>query len=238
MLTTILLLAQLHVATPVEKLHGEVKFSRELPPVPADFKPQGAKAINITARQFVFDVTSDAEINQGDSVTINVTAADVTHGFFLEQYMNQGLTIDPGETVTVNFIAALPGTFTYFCSFFCGEGHGNMFGRLTVNAVTAEPPAIASFTPSSAPITGGTPVLITGSGFASGAVIRFGDSNALTTIVSTETSILAITPARAAGAVPITVFNPDGQTATAAALFTFTNPQQAPRPARRRAVRR
>ena len=237
MLTTVLLLAQLHVATPVEKLHGEVKFVRETPPVPSQFETQAAKAIRMTARQFAFDVTSDAEIHQGDSVTITVTAADVTHGFFLETYMNQGVVIDPGESATVSFIATMPGTFTYFCSFFCGGGHGNMFGRLTVTAVAAEEPAIDVFTPSSAPITGGTPVLITGARFAAGAVVQFGDTNAVTTIVSTDTSIIAITPAHAAGAVPVTVINPDGRTATAAALFTFTAPQEK-RPARRRAVRR
>ena len=238
MLTTILLLAQLHVATPVEKLHGAVKFGREVPAAPADFNTQAAKAINITARRFVFDVTSDAEINRGDSVTINITSTDVTHGFFLEQYMTQGVTIDPGETVSVNFVAGLPGTFTYFCSIFCGDGHGNMFGRLTVNATTVAAPSISGFTPVSAPVTGGTPVLITGSGFAAGAVVRFGDANAVTTIVSSETSIVAITPARAAGGVPVTVINPDGQSATASSLVPFVNPQQPPRPARRRAVRR
>ena len=237
MIVTLLFLAQLHVATPVEKLHPHARFGSEVPPAPEGFNSQAAKSINIVARQFEFDV-SDAQIMQGDSVTLVLRSEDVTHGFFLESYMNQGVTLNAGEPVTVNFIANTPGTFTYFCSVFCGGGHGFMFGELTVNAIVAAAPEITAFTPRTAPDSGGTPVLITGTGFVANATVRFGEVNALVTIVNSPTSITAMTPGHAAGTVALKVINPDGQTALAQG-FTFTAPEPAPpRPSRRRAVRR
>ena len=232
----VLLVAQLHVATPFEELHRCTTFSSEIPPAPADFRATAAKVFNVTARQFEFVFTPDLVVHQGDSVTLNITAADVTHGFALEEYMVQGVIVEPGKPVTVSFVAHSPGTFTFFCNFFCGSGHGSMFGRMTVNAVTAAAPSIDSFTPASAPVTGGTVVLINGSGFQNDAVVKFGTVNAVSTIFHSSSSLSAFTPAHAAGTVMITVTNPDGQSATAAAPFTFGSPTPPAR--RRRAVRR
>lgn len=232
----ILLAAQLHVATPFEELHRCTTFSSTIPPAPADFRATAAKLFNVTAKQFEFVFTPDLVVDQGDSVTLNITAADVTHGFALEEYMVQGVIVEPGKPVTVQFVAHSPGTFTFFCNFFCGSGHGSMFGRMTVNAVTAAAPSITSFTPAGAPVTGGTVVLITGSGFQNDLVVKFGAVNAVSTIFHSSSSLSAFTPAHAAGTVTITVTNPDGQSATAATPFTFGDPKPAAR--RRRAVRR
>jgi plastocyanin len=232
----VLFVAQLHVATPFEELRHCMTFAAEVPPAPQDFRAAGAKVFNVTARQFRFDITPDLNIEQGDSVTINISAADVTHGFALEEYMVQGVTAEPGKPMSVSFVAHTPGTFTYFCNFFCGEGHGSMFGRMTVSAVSAPAPSITSFTPASAPVTGGTVVLITGSDFQNDAVVKFGAVNAVSTIFHSSSSLTAFTPAHAGGSVMVTVTNPDGQSATATAPFTFGDPKPAPR--RRRAVRR
>lgn len=232
----VLILAQLHVATPLEDLRRCTTFAAEAPAPPDDFRAAGAKVFNVTARQFRFDITPDLNIEQGDSVTLNISAADVTHGFALEEYMIQGVTVEPGKPMSISFVAHTPGTFTYFCNFFCGEGHGSMFGRMTVSAVAAPAPSITSFTPVSAPTTGGTVVLITGSGFQNDAVVKFGSVNAVSTIFNSSSSLTAFTPAHAAGTVMLTVTNPDGQSATAATPFTFGDPKPAPR--RRRAVRR
>jgi plastocyanin len=232
----VLLLAQLHVATPFEELHRCTTFSSEIPKPPPNFRASAAKVFNVTAKQFEFEITPELIIDQGDSVTLNITAEDVPHGFALEEYMLQGVTVEPGKPASISFVAHTPGTFTYFCNVFCGLGHGNMFGRLTVNAVVAAPPSIGAFTPTSAPITGGTVVLISGSDFQNDSIVRFGSVNAVSTIFNSSSSLTAFTPAHAAGAVTITVINPDGQSATSATTFTFGNPQPAPR--RRRAVRR
>lgn len=232
----VFLVAQLHVATPFEQLQRCTTFSSAIPAAPADFQAAAAKVFNVTARRFEFVFTPDLVVDQGDSVTLNLTAADVTHGFALEEYMIQGVTVEPGRPVTVNFVAHSPGTFTFFCNFFCGSGHGSMFGRMTVNAVTRPAPSIVSFTPASAPTTGGTVVLITGSGFQNDTAVKFGSVNAVSTIFHSSSSLSAFTPAHAAGTIMITVTNSDGQSATASTPFTFGDPKPPAR--RRRAVRR
>lgn len=104
----VLLVAQLHVATPFEELHRCTTFSSVIPPAPADFRPAAAKVFNVTAKQFEFVFTPDLVVDQGDSVTLNITAADVTHGFALEEYMVQGVIVEPGKPATVNFVAHRP----------------------------------------------------------------------------------------------------------------------------------
>jgi cytochrome c oxidase subunit 2 len=56
---------------------------------------------------------------------------DVKHGFALNQF---GISEDlqPGETVTIEFIADESGTYTFFCNVFCGSGHSGMKGTLVV----------------------------------------------------------------------------------------------------------
>lgn len=227
------LVAQVHQATPPRELmrrleaEGKLHFTDEKAPTPDDFVPQAAKTFNVTARQFSFVFNpSPFVVNQGDSVTLNISVpsndgSSVGHGFFLEHY-NENLTaIGRGRTVTINFVANVPGTFTVACSVSCGEGHGVMTSTFVVNAVT--PPTITSFTPSSGSTAGGTNVQITGTNFQNGARVQFGSAAALSVTVNSATSINATTPA-GSGSVNITVTNPDGQSATSSAQFTFVPP--------------
>jgi plastocyanin len=237
MLSTFLLLAALaaHEATPVEQLKASVRFVPSPPPAPADFRSDEARSFRVIARRFQFDFTPpDFVVNQGDSVTLTITADDTSHGFFVESFMNEGVSILEKETKTVNFVASTAGTFTYFCTIFCGEGHSTMGGRLTVLAESAAP-AITSFTPASGSPAGGAVVAISGQNFQNGATVRFGDIDALSTIVNSPTSITVFTPARTAGSVTIIVRNPDGKSVTSASTYTFGTPP--PPSKRRRAVK-
>jgi nitrous-oxide reductase len=75
------------------------------------------------------------EIRQGDHVIWHITsverAEDATHGFALPAY-NVNLSLEPGEALTFEFDADLPGTFTYYCSEFCSALHLEMTGYLLV----------------------------------------------------------------------------------------------------------
>ncbi|HET7710489.1 MAG TPA: IPT/TIG domain-containing protein, partial [Thermoanaerobaculia bacterium] len=152
-------------------------------------------------------------VNQGDQVTLIITAGDTTHGFFLETYDTAGPPIAAGRSRTVTFTANTAGTFTYFCTFQCGEGHGVMNGVFTVNQAAA-PPTITSLAPASGPVGGGTNVVITGTNFQNNATVRFGNANAISASVTSSTSITAVAPAQEAGKVNVTVTNPDGTSAT------------------------
>jgi len=75
------------------------------------------------------------EVNQGDEVVIHITnveqARDATHGFAINKY-NVNVSLEPGETQTIRFIADRAGTFPFYCTEFCSALHLEMEGYLLV----------------------------------------------------------------------------------------------------------
>lgn len=75
------------------------------------------------------------EIKQGDHVTWHLTnlerTPDATHGFAISGY-NINLSLEPGETQTIEFVADRSGTFTYYCTEFCSALHLEMLGYMLV----------------------------------------------------------------------------------------------------------
>jgi large repetitive protein len=88
----------------------------------------------------------------------------------------------------------------------------------------APAPTLTAVSPSSGPISGGTAVTMTGTNFASGAMVTFGGAAATSVVVVSPTQITAHTPAHAQGSVNVVVTNPDGQSATRTGGFTFKAP--------------
>lgn len=74
-------------------------------------------------------------VRQGDRVTIHVTnveqARDATHGFGISKY-NVNLSLEPGESQTITFVADQPGVFPFYCTEFCSALHLEMTGYLLV----------------------------------------------------------------------------------------------------------
>ena len=85
-------------------------------------------------------------------------------------------------------------------------------------------PTITSLNPDSGNTGGSTSVIITGSNFQNGATVNFGSSAATSVIVTSSTSLTAITPTSSAGVVSVTVTNPDNQSGTLSNSFTFIDP--------------
>jgi nitrous-oxide reductase len=79
-------------------------------------------------------------VNQGDDVTWHITnierTPDATHGLAISAY-NINLTINPGETETIHFIAKRAGVFSFYCTKFCSALHLEMAGYLLVKPRTA-----------------------------------------------------------------------------------------------------
>ena len=89
------------------------------------------KEFKMTAKQFQFE-PSTIEVNKGDKVRLIVTSTDIPHGIAIKEYgINERL--DPGKPVTIEFIADKQGTFTAYCSVFCGSGHSSMKGKIIVH---------------------------------------------------------------------------------------------------------
>ena len=75
------------------------------------------------------------ELNKGDHVVWHLTnvetAKDATHGFALAGY-NINLSLEPGESTTVEFEADMPGTYAFYCTEFCSALHLEMLGYMLV----------------------------------------------------------------------------------------------------------
>lgn len=75
------------------------------------------------------------EVKKGDKVIMHFTnlerAQDETHGFGVYGY-NAHMSLEPGKTSTVEFIADKEGIFPYYCTEFCSALHLEMMGYLLV----------------------------------------------------------------------------------------------------------
>jgi len=74
-------------------------------------------------------------VPRGDSVIINITnveqARDATHGFAISEY-DVNLSLEPGETQTIRFVADQAGVFPFYCTEFCSALHLEMAGYMAV----------------------------------------------------------------------------------------------------------
>jgi nitrous-oxide reductase len=75
------------------------------------------------------------QVKQGDHVIWHLTSleqtVDATHGFALPGY-NINLSLEPGETQTIEFDATMAGTYAFFCTEFCSALHLEMAGYFLV----------------------------------------------------------------------------------------------------------
>lgn len=75
------------------------------------------------------------EVHQGEEVTLHLTnvetVRDMTHGIAISR-MGINLGVDPGQTAETTFTAGAPGTYWYYCTWFCSALHLEMRGRLLV----------------------------------------------------------------------------------------------------------
>ncbi len=93
--------------------------------------PSPQKIINVSAQRFNFTSDVPFRVKLGDRVTLRLRSVDVTHGFSLPQF-NISKDMPAGQTVEATFDANQTGTFFFFCTVFCGGGHGEMSGQFTV----------------------------------------------------------------------------------------------------------
>ncbi len=98
-------------------------------PVPLAQTPT-TRHLTLNAMQYEF-APGRIEVNQGDTVAIDITASDVVHGFYLDGY---GIDeqLEPGIPKHITFVADQAGKFRYRCSVSCGNLHPFMIGELVV----------------------------------------------------------------------------------------------------------
>jgi heme/copper-type cytochrome/quinol oxidase subunit 2 len=99
-------------------------------PSPGLAGPPAERHFRIEASSFAYN-PAVLQVNQGDRVTLEVVAADVVHGIYIDGYGVQ-VTADPGQTQRISFVADRPGSFRYRCSVTCGPLHPFMIGKFNV----------------------------------------------------------------------------------------------------------
>jgi nitrous-oxide reductase len=74
-------------------------------------------------------------VRHGDRVRIHLTSLessrDATHGFAIDKY-NINVSLEPGESETIEFIADKAGVYPFYCSEFCSALHLEMVGYFFV----------------------------------------------------------------------------------------------------------
>jgi cytochrome c oxidase subunit 2 len=88
------------------------------------------RLIKVSARRFVFS-PNNITLKKGEEVDIELSTDDVLMGFSVPD-MNARSDIPPGQVMHLHLKPEKTGTFTFLCDVFCGSGHENMDGTITV----------------------------------------------------------------------------------------------------------
>jgi cytochrome c oxidase subunit 2 len=91
-----------------------------------------AKVIKISAKRFDY-TPGHLILKKGVPVILELSTRDVLMGFNLPDF-NLRADIIPDKVVRVRFVPDKTGTFTFLCDIFCGTGHEQMQGSITVVA--------------------------------------------------------------------------------------------------------
>ncbi|MBI4148949.1 cupredoxin domain-containing protein [Candidatus Woesearchaeota archaeon] len=97
---------------------------------PSSSSDSAVREFTMTAKKWEFNPATII-VNAGETVRLSITSLDVAHGFSLPDF-NVNSRIEPGQATVVEFVADTPGTYTFFCSVYCGSGHSSMKGTLVV----------------------------------------------------------------------------------------------------------
>jgi cytochrome c oxidase subunit 2 len=115
----------------------ETFASASLIAIPSD---PTALHINVTGRQYQWTFSyangytdfQNLTVPAGQIVILNITSADVTHGFFIPA-LDVGKDAQPGFYNQIWFNATQTGVYTIQCRQLCGPGHALMLSKLVVD---------------------------------------------------------------------------------------------------------
>jgi cytochrome c oxidase subunit II len=93
---------------------------------------QSPAEVRIGSRKFEFH-PAKVTVNLRQPIVLVLTSEDRFHGFKMPDF---GIRVDvvPGQETRVPLTPDKVGTFAFLCDVFCGDGHDDMDGTLTVEA--------------------------------------------------------------------------------------------------------
>jgi mono/diheme cytochrome c family protein/plastocyanin len=68
----------------------------------------------------------------GEPLHLRLTSEDVIHGFAIGQMDQPAVEVKPGQVTDLQLIFDRPGTYTFFCTRWCGPNHWRMRGTIEV----------------------------------------------------------------------------------------------------------
>lgn len=86
--------------------------------------------VKISAKKFEFS-PKQVTVKKGVPCIIQLTSEDRTHGFS-SPALNLRADIAPGKPTEIKFTPQKTGDYNFFCDVFCGSGHEDMEGKITV----------------------------------------------------------------------------------------------------------
>jgi len=78
-----------------------------------------------------------AKVNE--PLHLRLTSDDVMHGFAIGQMDMQSVDVMPGKVTDLTLTFDKPGTYTFYCTRWCGVNHWRMRGTLEVSGSNADP---------------------------------------------------------------------------------------------------
>ncbi len=100
------------------------------PPIVEVRNGRTERTIHMGVRQYAWD-PSVLEVKKGELVRLIVHNADVQHGLVIPELGVLNIDI-PSDGAVIEFTPEKAGTFRFFCSYYCGDGHGIMQGKIIV----------------------------------------------------------------------------------------------------------
>jgi mono/diheme cytochrome c family protein/plastocyanin len=80
----------------------------------------------------------------GEALHLHLTSDDVTHGFAIGQKDMESVDVEPGKVTDLTLTFDKPGTYTFFCTRWCGLNHWRMRGTIEVTGDGTNAPESAA----------------------------------------------------------------------------------------------
>lgn len=100
------------------------------PPTTEVVNGRTERTIHMGVRQYVWEPAT-ITAKKGELVRLIIHNADVKHGLVIPDLGIMEGDI-PSEGAVIEFSASKTGTFEFFCSVYCGEGHMEMRGKIII----------------------------------------------------------------------------------------------------------
>jgi cytochrome c oxidase subunit 2 len=91
---------------------------------------RAVRTVSIHSRKFEF-VPGEITLAIGEPVTLELIADDIAMGFRCRA-LDLSAEMVPGKPALIRFTPKSAGKFRFYCDVFCGDGHEDMDGHITV----------------------------------------------------------------------------------------------------------